>query len=91
MPENAMLPALSQVSFVCIGKYNLNDLFKDAYQPLLGFAPKAQKQLFSSRRRGKRTTAVSTFLQLLGYNLEKGIFLFNPQHWALSLRCSVQM
>lgn len=30
-----MLPVLSQVLFVCIGKYNLNDLFKDAYQPLL--------------------------------------------------------
>lgn len=43
MTENTMLPVLSQVLFVCIGKYNLNDLFKDAYQPLLLIAPKAWK------------------------------------------------
>lgn len=76
MPEDVMLP---QVSFVCIGKYNLNDLFKDAYQPLLLLALKAWKQLFSSREKGEGDP-VLPFLQLLGYGLEKAIFLFNPQH-----------
>lgn len=35
MPENVMLPMLSLVLFVCIGKYNLNDVFEDAYRPPL--------------------------------------------------------
>lgn len=86
-----MLPMLSLVLFVCIGKYNLNDVFEDAYRPPLLFALKAQNSYSAVGRRGKQSTAVWSFLQLLGYDLEKGIFLFNPQHWALSLRCPVQV
>jgi len=52
MPENVMLPVLSEVLFVCIGKYSSNDLFNDAYQPLLLFALKASRHLFSSREKG---------------------------------------